>query len=52
MTPQTKALLIGAGGFAAAMFYFKKDWKMSALIGAAALVAYTVISDLPDKTAP
>lgn len=42
MKEQTKLLLIGAGVAGVAKFVAHKDWKMSLLFGAAAIVALVV----------
>jgi len=47
MSVQTKTLLLGAAAAAASKFYLQKDWKMSAIIGAAVAVAFLVVTDIP-----
>lgn len=47
MSVQTKTLLLGTAAAVASKFYLGKDWKMSAVIGAAVAVAFLVVTDLP-----
>jgi hypothetical protein len=42
MNDQTKIVLLGSAVAAAAKFGMQKDWKTSLLIGAAAIVAFTL----------
>lgn len=46
---QIKALVVGSATVAIAHYKFSKDWKTASVYGMAAVVAYLIVTALPDE---
>lgn len=44
MTPQIRLVGLGSAAALTSKFYFGKSWQMSAVIGLAAIVAWTILT--------